>query len=184
MTNARKWQGVIRQLKVLLETLPSREERDDIVRGIRGIVDVLDELGRSLGNLPTSTEAAKAKDALERLEDVIGRNPLLRVGVPKRKETSAPKPPRRRIKPSEMPIPKDDILREIDTLSQLPEDALRTRLQQQNHYSRDLLRSILAELGRRTPSKVTRNEMTEQIVVTIINRQTYEGLRGSQRGSL
>lgn len=184
MTNTRKWQGVIRQLKVLLETLPSPEEKDEIVRGITGIVSMLDELGRSLGNLPTSTEAAKAKDALERLEDVLGRNPLLRVGAPKWRESCAPKAPRRRIKPSEVSIPKDNILREIETLSQLPEDALRTRLQQQDRYSIDLLRSILAELGRRTPSKVTRKEMIEQVVVTIINRRTYEGLRGSQRGSL
>ncbi|MBI2872408.1 MAG: hypothetical protein HYY00_04370 [Chloroflexi bacterium] len=184
MTNVRKWQGVIRQLKVLLETLPSPEERDDTVRGIRGLVDVLDELGRSLGNLPSSTEAAKAKDALESLENILGRNPLLRVGPAKTKETSALKTPRRRIKPSEVSIPKDNILREIDTLSQLTEDTLRTRLQQQNHYSRDLLRSILGELGRRTPSKLTRNELVEQIVVTIINRQTYAGLRGSQSGHL
>lgn len=184
MTNVRKWQGVIRQLKVLLETLPSPEERDVIVRGIRGIVDVLDELGRSLGNLPTSTEAAKAKDALERLENILGRNPLLRVGSPKTKETSAPKPTQRRVKPLEGSIPKDGILREIDALSQLPEGALRNRLHQQSHYSKDLLRLILAELGRRTPSKVTRNEMIEQIVVTIVNRRTYEGLRGSQRGGL
>ena len=181
MTNVRKWQGVIRQLKVLLETLPSPEERDDIVREIRGLVDVLDELGRSLGNLPTSTEAAKAKDALERLENILGRNPLLRVRPPKTKGTSVPKPPARGRKPLEVSIPKDDILKEIDTLNQLPEDALRMRLRQQDHYSKEFLRLILAELGRRASIKVTRNEMIEQIVVTIINRRTYEGLRGNQR---
>lgn len=179
MTSVKKWQGIIRQLKVLLETLPSPEERDDIVRGIAGIVDVLDELGRSLGNLPTSTEAAKAKDALERLENILGRNPLLRAGPVKTKGTSALRPPRGSRKPSGVSIPKDDILKEIDTLSQLPEDSLRMRLQQQDHYSKEFLRLLLAELGRRASSKVTRNEMIEQIVVTIINRRTYEGLRGS-----
>jgi len=176
MANMRKWQSVIRQSRALLETLPSPEERDDIVRGIRGIVKVLNELSGSLGNLPTSTEAAEAKNALERLENILGRNPLLRVGSPKTKETSTPKPPRRSIKPSEASIRKDDILREIDSLSQLPEDTLRMRLQQQDHYSKGFLRLVLSELGRRTSSKVTRNEMIEQIVVTIINRRTYEGL--------
>lgn len=183
MTNVRKWRGVIRQLKVLLETLPSPEEREEIVREIRGLVDVLDELGRSLGNLPTSTEAAEAKDALERLGNIVVRNPLLRVGPPKTKQTSTPKPPRPSIKPAEASIPKDNILREIDALSQLPEDALRIRLQQ-NQYSKEFLRLILAELGGRASSKVTRNEMIEQVVVTIVNQRTYEGLRGSQRGSL
>jgi hypothetical protein len=184
MTSVKKWQSVIRQLKALLEALPSPEEREVAVRGITEIMDVLGEVGRSLGNLPTSTEAARAKDALERLETILGRNPLLRGSLAKARETSAPKLPRHRAKPLEVSIPRDDILREIDTLSRLPEDALRTRLRQQDHYSRELLRSILVELGRRTPSKATRNEMTEQIVVTIINRQTYEGLRGNQRSGL
>jgi len=181
MTNARKWHGVMRQLKALLETLPSSEERDDIVRGIRGIVDVLDELGRSLGSLPTSTEAAKAKDALERLENILGRNPLLRMAPTKTQRASAPKPAGRRIKPPEVSIAKDDVLKGIDALSQLPEDALRTRLQHQDEYSKEFLRLMLAELGKRVSSKATRNEMIEQIVVAIINRRTYEGLRGNRR---
>lgn len=184
MSNVRKWQSVIRQLKVLLEMLPSPEERDDIVRGIGGIVGVLEELRGSLGSLPTSAEAAKAKDALEKLENILERNPLLRVGSPKTKETGARKPPRRRIESPEMFIPTDDILREIATLSKLPEDTLRKRLQQQDHYSKEFLRSILSELGRRESSRVPRNEMIEQIVVTVVNRRTYEGLRGNETGDL
>lgn len=184
MSSLKKWQSNVRQLKALLDSLPSREEREEVVRGISEVITILGEVGKSLGSLPTSQEAAKAKDALEDLENILARNPLLRATPPKNKKTLVARHPQRRGESSGMPIARDDVLEEIGAISQLPEDALRNRLQQRDRYSRELLRSILAELGRRAPAKATRHEMIDQIVVTIVNRRTYEGLGGNEGSNL
>lgn len=178
MSNFRKWQSVLRQVRLITADLPSPEEKAEILRGIADIIDVLNALGKSLGGLPTSAEADYAKAALEKLEYILGRNPLLRGGSPRPKKRIAPKLATPADKPALPSIPKEDILREIENLSRLPEDKLRTTLQQER-YSKGLLRLMLNELGRRVPVKATRKEMAEQLAVALINRQTYEGLRGS-----
>jgi hypothetical protein len=172
MSNIKAWNKVMRQLKGLLDALPPREDRDELVRVINEIVSVLTQVGSSLSTLPTSEEAAEAKEALGKLEFILNRNPLLR-GV-------ALKAKRERVSRVSQPVEtsREDILQEIEALAQLSEGDLRTQLNQDERYSKEFLRSILSELGRKAPSRASKGQIIDQIVVAITTRRTYEGLRG------
>lgn len=172
MTNFKEWGKMIRQLKELLEVLPSQEEREEVVSAIKEIMTILSQIGDSLSSLPTREEAAKAREGLERLEFVLERNPLLRSVSFKEVK---PKPVPKASQPTE--IPQESVLREVEELTQLPEEQLQMRLSQDERYSKRFLLSILSALGRQVSSKATKKEIIDQIVVTIVNRRTYEGLR-------
>lgn len=178
MSNIKNWNKVVRQLKSFLEALPQREERDELVKTLKEIVHVLNNVADSFNSLPTSEEAAKAKEAVERLEFILKHNPFLRGVSFKGRQglvTKFPQP---------IQISKEDTINEIEALTNLSEKDLRRRLNQNERYSKEFLRSILSELGRKTQSKATKGEMIDQILVAISTRRTYEGLRGERKGDV
>lgn len=159
----------------MLETLPSPEEVQALASSTAEIARVLNQVSISLGNMPTNSEAAKTKEVLLQLGSILDRNPMLR-GILTTKTSTRSRRETRKSTPNTYSL-KDVALKEIEHFNLLPEDALRTVLVQEK-YNSALLRAILLELGRNMPSKATKKDMVDQIVLTLVNRRTYEGLRG------
>jgi hypothetical protein len=173
MSSIKAWKKLVHQLRRLLESLPPREERDELVRAINEIVDTLSQVSSSLSSLPASEEASEARAALEKLEFILNRNPLLR-------DISFKAKPKRisfKISPP-IQISREEVLHEIEVLSKLSKDELRIHLSQDIRYSKKFLSLILSELGRSVPSKATKDQIIDEIVTAITTRRTYEGLRG------
>lgn len=174
MTDVRAWRKCLRELKWLMDSLPSKEEVAELVSAVGCIINILNDLNESLQHLPTSEEAKKAQEAVERLEIILERNPLIRGG-----KISKARSEDRDTQVSSLPrIPSEHVVQEIKVLEKLPEDTLRERLSHSKQYSKDFLVAILAALGRKAPSKANRKQIVEQIVTAITTRRTYEGLRG------
>lgn len=174
MSSIKNWNKVVRQLKAILEAFPKQEERDELVKTLKEMVHVLNNVADSLISLPTTEEAAKAKEAMERLEFIMKHNPLLR------KVSFKTSPERGTKVPKPIQISREDTLHEIEKLTHLSEEDLRKRLNQEELYSKGFLRSILSELGRKTQSKASKGEMIDQILTAISTKRTYEGLRGER----
>ncbi len=179
MTNIKQWKSLTQQLRKVLDELPSSTERDELVNSLRYLISVLEDLSKALGTLPTAEEASRAKESLAKLESVVNSNPLLRgrsaisgVKSQARKRTNVPQP--------EPSYSKEIIEQMVERLSRMSEGTLRDELEDSRSYPNSLLRAMLTRLGRRVPSKGVRREMAEQLIVTIINKHTYEGLRGEQ----
>jgi hypothetical protein len=176
MSSIKAWKKLVHQLRRLLESLPPREERDELVRAINEIVDMLSQVSSSLSSLPASEEASEARKVLEKLEFILNRNPLLR-------DISFKAKPKRISKVSPLiQISREEVLHEIEVLSKLSKEELRIHLSQDIRYSKKFLSLILSELGRSVPSKATKDQIIDEIVTAITTRRTYEGLRGDQNG--
>ena len=161
----------------MLDELPTSTERDELVGSLRELISLLEDLSKALGRLPTAEEASNAKESLAKLEGVVNTNPLLRGRSAKggakarvQKRTNASQPG--------TSYPKEAVEQKVDALSKLSEGMLRNELDNPQSYPNSLLRALLIQMGRRAPSKGVKSEMVEELVVTIVNRRTYQGLRG------
>lgn len=180
MTNIKQWRSLTQQLRKVLDGLPASSERDESVRSLRELISVLGDLSKALGTLPTAEEAVKAKESLAKLESIVNTNPLLRG----RSATNGAKAQVRKrtvASPAEPSHEKEVVEQMVNRLSKMSEAPLLRELENSKTYPNSLLRAMLIHLGRRAPSKGVKSEMVEELVVTIVNRRTYQGIRGEQQ---
>ena len=170
MTGRKEWKKAIQQMRKALESLPSEKERDELVKAIGEIVLVLTQLSDALVALPTAEEADRAREALDRLEFIVDTNPLLRGHSGK----SAPSKTKKvRHSATAKPLP-ESIGQEIQSLRKA---GYRVRdVLEERGYTKEVLRQILAGLGRRVPGSASRREMIDQIVAALDVERTYKGL--------
>jgi hypothetical protein len=174
----KQWKSLTLQLKKIFDDLPTATEKEEMVNSINSLKTVLDELGKSLFSLPTADEASRAKESLTKLENIIDSNPLLRTYTARNTKSTS-----RKIKNGARPESSSIILNIapiLDRLIAMPEDNLRHELNDSNGITNNMLRAMLTHLGRKVSSKDTRKEMVEQLIVTVVNRRTYQGLRGEK----
>lgn len=178
MSSMKQWKSLTLQLKKILNDLPTAAEREEMVISVNKLSTILDELGKSLSSLPTADEASRAKESLAKLEHIIDNNPLLRTYTARgtkgasHKTKTSPRPESPPINLNIAPI--------LERLVVMPETNLRNELNDSKGITNNILRAILTHLGRKVPNKNTRKEMVEQLIVTIVNQRTYQGLRGQQ----
>ena len=172
MTNVKEWKKMIRQMRGVLDELPSAQEKDELVRAISEVIQMLTQLNEALVALPTAEEAARAKEALDRLEFVVNTNPLLRSAGSKRKPASRKSKEGRLGSSAEAPL--TDIQQEIQLLRKSG-SGVRDHLAGKR-YTKDVLRQILAGLGRRAASSASKRELVEQVVTALDVERTYEGI--------
>ncbi len=178
MISMKQWKSLTLQLKKIFDDFPTATEREEMVSSINNLKTVLDELGKSLSSLPTADEASRAKESLAKLENIIDSNPLLRSYTARGTKSKS-----RKIKNSTQPKSSSitlNITPILERLATMPEANLRHELNDSNGITNNMLRAILTHLGRKVSSKNTRKEMVEQLIVTVVNRRTYQGLRGEQ----
>lgn len=177
MSTMKQWKSLTLQLRKIFDDLPTAVEREDIVSSIKNLQRVLDDLSKSVSSLPTVDEASKARESLARLENIVSSNPLLRGYTAKRSPKVVSRKPKSGA-PGKPPPIIPNVSQIIERLSAMPEASLRHELNDSNNLSNNTLKVVLTHLGRKVPSKNTRREMVEQLIVTIVNRRTYQGLRG------
>ena len=175
----RRWKSLTQQVRRLLDELPASTERDEVIGSLKQLISVLEDLTKALGALPTAEEAARAKESLAKLESIVDSNPLLR-RQPAKNSPSLPTRKRTDSAQAGSSFSHGIVAGKIERLGTMSESALRNALENPRDYPNSLLRALLGHLGRKVPSKGVRREMVEQLAVTIINRRTYEGLRGEQ----
>ena len=78
-------------------------------------------------------------------------------------------------------FPADALGQTIAHLRGMPADAMRSELEEPKSYSNDHLKALLSHLGRRVSGKGVKNEMIEQLVATIVNDRTLEGISNRHR---
>lgn len=177
MSTMKQWKSLILQLRKIFDDLPTATEREEIVSSIKNLQRVLDDLSKSVSSLPTADEASKARESLARLESIVNSNPLLRGYTAKRSPKGVSRKPNGGAT-SEPPPVVPNVTQISERLNAMTESGLRHELNESNNVSNNTLRAVLTHLGRKVPSKNTRREMVEQLIVTIINQRTYQGLRG------
>jgi len=177
MSTVRNWRSAIFHLKKIFDQLPKKSEKDELIKNIVEIIQFLTQVNEFIKAMPTAEEAAKAKEALEKLENILDRNPLLK-DLLSRKKYSKPTALEKRAPKASIAV-KDDkkIDQEIEKLIKMRENEMRRRLLENKLYTKDILKSILLKLGISVPKKITKKELVDQIVTTIVNQRTYEGLR-------
>ncbi len=180
MSDLKQWKSLTLSVRKTLDGLPSSDEREETVRAINELVKFLSDLSSAFGAMPTVEEAARAKEALASLESIINRNPMLRRGP--NGKTAKP-----RAGNDSKPISangsfsEEVIMQTIADLSVMPEIAMRSELEDAKRYSNSFLKAILTHLGKRAPSKGVKSEMIDQLVATLVNRRTLEGISGRRR---
>lgn|GEM_PF-5145918 len=178
MSSIKQWKSLTLQLNRIFDELPSTIERDEMLESINRLNLFLDELGKSLSALPTKDEASRARESLVKLEHILNSNPLLRTytsggkksHIRTTKNNSSIKPPQVTF----------NIALDLERYVAMSEADLRQELSDPKKISNNMLRAILTYLGRKITSKSTRKDMSEQLIVAIVNQRTYQGLRGEQ----
>ena len=180
MSNVKQWRSLTQNLRKVLDELPSQSEREESVRAINELISVLNQMGSTFGAMPTAEEASKARECLVKLENIVNRNPFLRAGSNGRKAKpqaqNGSRPPK-----TEVLFPEEIITQTIVDLSVMTEVTMRSELEDVKRYSNSFLKAMLNHLGRRAPSRGVKSEMVDEIVATLINRRTLEGISGRQR---
>ena len=176
-----QWKSLTQNLKRVLDGLPSPDEKEESIKAINELVSVLENLGKAFGAMPTVDEASRAKESLAQLENIVSRNPVLRGGS--NGETTKPRPRASNgSKPSKTvpSYPEQVVAQTITDLDKMPENAMRSELEDAKHFTNSYLRAVLSHLGRSVSSKSVRSEMVDQLVSTLVNRRTYRGLSGEK----
>ena len=180
MSNVKQWKSLTLSVRKTLDELPSPDEREETVKALNELVTFLSDLSSAFGAMPTTEEALKAKEALATLEGVMGRNPILRGGSngknSRPRVSNGTKPPQ-----ADRSFPEEVIEQTLTDLSVLPEGAMRSELDDSKKFPNSFIKAMLTHLGRRVPSKGVKSEMIDQLVATLINRRTLEGIGGRQR---
>lgn len=171
------WQVIFKRFKKLIDALPTAEEKRQLSKSINEIVSFFTELNTVFQNLPTKEEAEKAKNALDKFENILQRNPLLKEVLSPKKQASKSAKKRSTKQKKVIEFPDEQLENEIQYFLTLSEEKLRSTLTQEKKYTNNYLSALLGKLGWRVPKKATKKELIDQIVTTIVNLRTYRGLR-------
>ena len=180
MSNVKQWRNLTQSLRKVLDELPSPSEREESVRAINELIAVLTEMGSVFGAMPTTEEAERAREYLAKLENIVNRNPLLRAGPNGRKAKPQAENGSKPVSPDGS-FPEEVVNQTIAELGKMPEPEMRAELEDSKRFSNTFLKALLTYMGRRAPSRGVKSEMVDEIVATLVNRRTLEGISGRQR---
>jgi len=178
MSSLRRRKNITFHLKKILEQLPEKKEKEEIITGINELIKFLDRINKSFETLPTLEEAKKAKNTLEKLENILERNPLIEEIFLSKRQKKVSKPSI--IDSTQEKGTSKEIKEEVERFLKMPEDELRSCLLKEKRYTKKTLIAILSELGIRVSKKTLKKQLIEEIVTTIVNSRTYKGLRSDR----
>lgn len=180
MSNIKQWRSLTQNLRKVLDELPSSSEREESVKAINELIAVLTEMGDAFGAMPTAEEAARAREYLDKLENIINRNPLLRAGANGGKAKPQTQNGSESVSPDGS-FSEEVVKQTIAELAKMPELEMRSELEGSRRFSNSFLKALLTNMGRRAPSRGVKSEMIDEITATLINRRTLEGISGRHR---
>lgn len=166
--------GIIRGLQAALESLPSEQEKRQLVASLDRLRGFIDELRESVVRVPTGESMADARAALERLEQVYVKassSPWLAttIGIaPKRKSGTTPLSDDEKQKGQRL----------AQALAELPADQVEANLLDENKYSGRSLRAVAQAFGIRSTKGFSRESLAHQIAMKVANARGYRALRG------
>lgn len=164
------------ELRKLLQSMPTKEEREEFDVALGALVDYLSLVRESLRNLPVFEDTEQARRALEIVERLIAeaetRPPLAAtLGV----RTPSVRRPAARVGPEE--IRKAQSL--LPDLEKLPVEEIRSKLQGST-YTMGELRAVAVQLGIPSAQKLSRDSLAHQITMKIANYRGYRQLSGRE----
>jgi len=167
-------QKLVRSLGDVLDSLPSEEDRQQIISNLEHLIIFLSDLKSRLEAIPTQADSTLARVALDRLKALFEdakANPALgaTVGI---------RPVERHQKASS--ITTDEIERARSTVARfdaLPIGQIRDALEKMNARE---LQSVAAALGIRASQRAAREALSHQIATRITNTRGYRSLRDGE----
>jgi len=163
-------------IRKMLETLPSKSEREELRNAAAELADFFLELQSLLAQVPSLEDAAAASRALQRLADALDRRRGNRA-------VTALLGARSRPTQRTFPAPTEDDSRTakalIAELRSMPGDSIRERLTDKENFPVRLLVALSNELGLRISSRPVRDAIIQQIATSIVNQRGYQSLRST-----
>jgi hypothetical protein len=165
---------LLRGLQAALESLPSEQEKQQLVASLDQLRAFIDELRESVVSIPTGEGMGDAKAALEKLEHVYVKaasSPWLAatIGIsPKRKASARP------LSDQE----KEEGGRLAQRLENLPTEQVEAKLIDEEQYPARQLRAVAQAFGIRSTKGYSRESLAHQIAMKIANARGYRALRG------
>ena len=167
--------GFLRGLKGFVRSLPSEEEREEVLRTLRGTRDLLDGVQRLVQDLPTLESSQELSHAMTRL-DVLAAEARSNPGVSRMlgisksgaaggkrpKEDSDPTARVRSLWESVRTLEKSEIARSLERSGE----------------SVSVLKAFASNLGLRVRSSERRADLIQRIATHIENERNYRLLRG------
>lgn len=181
MISVKKWKNIISRSKKILHQLPGEAEKNEIVKEINEIIKFLNDTNNFVKSLPTLEEANKAKVILEKFEDILERNPLIKKVLSNKKVLSGKQqhkkfPTSSDKKQSLTRLDSKEVEDKINEFMKMSQNDLSMHLQQQ-YYSKKELMAILSGLMESAPKNAPKRELIQRIIAAITNRKTFLGLR-------
>lgn len=160
-----------KSLSELIESLPSREAKEQIDSQLSELIQFINTLQSRVREIPTQQDAATTRIAIKSLENLflqIKSNPILATATGSKAVSPRQKP---------LEISQEEIDRANITIARfdsLSIDQLRGALTETNLRE---LEAIASALGVRTSRRMAREAMVQQIATRITNTRGYRNLR-------
>ena len=172
--------ALVRGLKTLLGSLPSEEEKRELVRMLGEAEAFIRELQSLIESIPTMESSRALSEGLSRL-DVLAERASSESGLKKilgLRGSAASRPPRR-LNSIEIRIDVDRLLQMFDQM----ETADITTLLEHTPPPLSVLVELATRLGMRTQSKERRLDLAKRIAAYITNQRGYDVLGGKMGNS-
>ena len=165
----------LRGVRGFVRSLPSEEERAEILRTLRDTRNFLDEVERLVLSIPTLETSAEMSGAISRLDLFASKawdNGLHQVlGIPKPRSTM------KAANYSEARGRAEELLKEIRPLGGLGREEIERSLERSGEPVR-VLKAFAGNLGLRVRSSERRADLIQRIATHIENERNYRLLRG------
>ncbi len=166
--------ALIRGLQTALGSLPSDQEKLQLLESLDRLRVFIDELRESVVKLPVAETQADTKAALEQLEQVYLKatsSPWLAatIGIAPRKKSGT------------RPLSGDEKQagqRLAQKLAELPTDQVEANLLDESQYPSRSLHAVAQAFGIRSTKGFSRESLAHQIAMKVANARGYRALRG------
>ena len=165
----------LRGLRGFVRSLPSEEERAEVLRTLRDTRDFLNEVESLVSSIPTLETSAEVSGAISRLDLLASKardNGLHKVlGIPKPRSTM------KAANYSEARARAEELLKEIRPLGRLGREEI-TKTLERSGAPVIVLRAVAGGLNLPLPSSATKADLIRRIATHIENDRGYRLLRG------
>ena len=173
----RKLESFLKNLSVLVDTLPSQETKSRLDHELEALVKFLEEFRVRLRSLPTEEDADGVTTTIETIKDyvrVAESDPVMsRVLGLSMDERILRKSPRNSLTEQD----RKEALAMAEELKILSSEDIKRKFADKRKYNISMLKQIGGELGLNFPSKSTRLSIIEKIIKKTVNLRGYNYLR-------
>ena len=180
----KKLESFLRNMSVLVDTLPSQETKSRLDQELEALVKFLQDFRVRLRSLPTEEDADGVTATIETIKDyvrVAESDPVMsRVLGLSMDERTLRKSPRNSLTEQD----RKEASAVAEELKGLSPGDIKCKLADKRKYNISMLKQVGGELGLNFPSKSTRLSIIEKIIKKTVNLRGYNYLRHGREESI